>query len=649
MPLSTTGGRNRALRRVSVVAGLLCLLLAASAWAAVGGLTQKAGTAGCISETGAGPCADGVGLDSAFAMTVSPDGKNAYVASFNSSAVLILDRNTVTGELTQKAGTAGCISESGSAGACVDGTALLSANAVTVSPDGKSVYVGSRNGDAVAIFDRDSSTGALTQKAGTAGCISDDGTGGLCTDGTALETVLSIAVSADGANVYVSSGAAVAIFDRTATGVLVQKAGTAGCISQNGGPCVDGDALSNVGGLSISPDGANVYAASFTSKAVLTFDRNPSTGALTQKAGTAGCIQETGASPCGDGVALQGPASTAISPDGTSIYVASGSTSNAVAVFDRNPSTGVLTQKAGTAGCISETGAGPCTDGVALDSPQSVVAFPEGTGVYVISSVSDAAAIFDRDTTTGALTQRPGVAGCISNDGTAGACADGTGMDGATGVAISPGGSNVYVAAQISDAVAVLDRDVAPETTIDSGPSGVTNDNTPTFGFSSNEAGSTFECSLDAGAFSACSGAGATHTTAVLADGAHTFQVRAVDPTANPDPTPASRAFTVETATSPGTDTTPPDTAIDKAPKTKVKTKKKKAKVSVSFSSEAGASFECRLDDSDFDPCSSPFTVKAKSKGGKGKSHTIEIRAIDQAGNVEQDAASVDFKLIRKD
>jgi hypothetical protein len=108
-------------------------------------------------------------------------------------------------------------------------------------------------------------------------------------------------------------------------------------------------------------------------------------------------------------------------------------------------------------------------------------------------------------------------------------------------------------------------------------------------------------------------------------------------------------AFTVDTTTSPGTDTTPPDTTIGKAPKAKAKVKKKKAKVSVSFSSEAGARFECRLDDGDFDPCTSPFTVKAKSKGGKGKSHTIEIRATDQAGNVEQDAASVDFKLIRKD
>ena len=39
---------------------------------------------------------------------------------------------------------------------------------------------------------------------------------------------------------------------------------------------------------------------------------------------------------------------------------------------------------------------------------------------------------------------------------------------------------------------------VPPVTTIDSGPSGFTNDPTPTYAFSSNEAGSTFECRVDA-------------------------------------------------------------------------------------------------------------------------------------------------------
>jgi streptogramin lyase/lysophospholipase L1-like esterase len=84
-----------------------------------------------------------------------------------------------------------------------------------------------------------------------------------------------------------------------------------------------------------------------------------------------------------------------------------------------------------------------------------------------------------------------------------------------------------------------------PNTTITSGPSGATNDPTPTFAFSSSEAGSTFECKLDSGSYAACS---SPKTVSHLADGSHTFYVQATDPGQNADPTPATRPFTVRTA-----------------------------------------------------------------------------------------------------
>ncbi len=43
------------------------------------------------------------------------------------------------GDLRQKPGTAGCISETGTDGDCEDGTAWDTPRAVTVSPDGTSV------------------------------------------------------------------------------------------------------------------------------------------------------------------------------------------------------------------------------------------------------------------------------------------------------------------------------------------------------------------------------------------------------------------------------------------------------------------------------------------------------------------------------
>lgn len=93
-----------------------------------------------------------------------------------------------------------------------------------------------------------------------------------------------------------------------------------------------------------------------------------------------------------------------------------------------------------------------------------------------------------------------------------------------------------------------------PETTIDSGPSGPTNNSSPSFAFSSNEQRVTFECRLDSGTWSSCS---APKSYSGLAAGQHTFEVRATDAAGNVDPTPASRSFTV--------DTTPPDLS-DPAP-----------------------------------------------------------------------------------
>jgi hypothetical protein len=161
-----------------------------------------------------------------------------------------------------------------------------------------------------------------------------------------------------------------------------------------------------------------------------------------------------------------------------------------------------------------------------------------------------------------------------------------------------------------------------PDTFISSGPAqgSTTADRTPTFAFTA-VTPSDFKCSVDGGAFASCT---SPHTTAELADDEHTFSVRATNANGETDPTPASRTFTVQGDDS---DTTPPETTIDKAPKKKTKSKKAKFEFS---SSEAGSSFVCKLDKGDFKSCTSPFSEAVK----KGK-HTFSVRAIDAADNAD--------------
>ena len=147
--------KRLARREVAVLslAGLVLLLATAGALAVTGDLTQPAGSAGCVSETGAGPCADGHGLGGPRSVAVSADGKSVYVASDLSNDVARFNRNTTTGAITQPAGSAGCVSETG-AEACADGHGLSGPRSVAVSAAGKSVYVASEKSGAVVRFNR---------------------------------------------------------------------------------------------------------------------------------------------------------------------------------------------------------------------------------------------------------------------------------------------------------------------------------------------------------------------------------------------------------------------------------------------------------------------------------------------------------------
>ncbi len=447
--------------RATVLAWVLAAAAGGSqAAAAPGDLTQKPGTPGCLADTGiAGVCADGTALNTPRAVTVSPDGVSVYVAAINSGAIDVLDR-LPDGSIVQKPGTAGCISNNGTGGACFDGAGLSGVRGLAVSPDGTSVYGAAYVTDAIAILDRDAN-GALTQKAGTAGCISDNGTGA-CVDGTALNGAAAVAISPDGTSVYIAAqdNDAVVAFDRASDGALTQKAGAAGCITLVAqAPCATGAGLDEPRGIAVSRDGKSVYVASGVSDTLTVFDRAID-GTLTQKPGATGCLDDGGDAPCADVTGLDGAFGVTVSPDGFNVYAAS-QFSDAVTVFDR-AADGALTQKPLTAGCVSNDGsAGACADGDALDGARNVALSPDGLSAYVASDDADAVTVLDR-AADGGLTQHVAPAGCVSNDGTNGTCADGAGLDGAFGVAVSPGGTSAYVVSQFANAVSVFDREPFP-------------------------------------------------------------------------------------------------------------------------------------------------------------------------------------------
>jgi hypothetical protein len=179
-----------------------------------------------------------------------------------------------------------------------------------------------------------------------------------------------------------------------------------------------------------------------------------------------------------------------------------------------------------------------------------------------------------------------------------------------------------------------------PETKLDFVPPDPSLSSTVSFTYESNEPGSSFECALDGAPFAACAASGVTYMG--LANGPHSFQVRAIDPSANVDPTPAGYSFSVAVpalAPPPLVPVASPQTLFAKKPPAKTRDRTPTFR----FRSDlAGASFECAVDHGRFKPCRSPFTTKKLSFG----KHSFAVRAV--AGSLaDTTPLKVGFKVIK--
>jgi DNA-binding beta-propeller fold protein YncE len=427
-----------------------------------GTLKQLRGTAGCVGAPTArrAGCATARALKGpgpfmgSRAIGISPDGRNVYVASSGSDAIAIFDRNKTTGALTQPSGKGGCIA-SGGGGSCARAVGLGGANSVAISADGHNVYATSRDSSAVTAFARNRKTGALHQLAG--GCLSGLPLPG-CTGGEALVAPDVVVVSSDGRNVYAGAffGNAVATFTRDpSTGALTQPAGAAGCIAESNTACTPGIALGSVEGLAISRNGSTVYTGSALSNAVAILTRDPSTGVLAQATDGSGCITNAALTGCTTGVQLGGANAVTLSTDGSQVYVTS-LLSNSVTSFNRS-SAGGLTQKRGTTGCLVLLRAPGCSFGRSLSAPEGLAASPDGRNVYVAAFSTGALDVMTRNRVTGRILQRPGRPGCLAARRRPG-CASARAVRGISSIAISPDGRFVYSTSFASNAVDVFRR-----------------------------------------------------------------------------------------------------------------------------------------------------------------------------------------------
>jgi hypothetical protein len=173
-----------------------------------------------------------------------------------------------------------------------------------------------------------------------------------------------------------------------------------------------------------------------------------------------------------------------------------------------------------------------------------------------------------------------------------------------------------------------VEDSTSPVPSVDSGPSGLTNDSTPTFSFSATDAATPidFQCSIDTGtpSFGACSGPGNTDTpVSALADGTYTFRVQATDPAGNS--AIATRSFQV--------DATPPSVSIDSGPTGTIAT----TTPTFTFSATDAVgpiTFNCSIDTGtpSFGACSGPGNSDTSAPLADG-GYAFRVRATDGAGN----------------
>ncbi|MET0557189.1 MAG: hypothetical protein ABW065_00760 [Solirubrobacterales bacterium] len=433
----------------------------------------------CYSTTGVTGCTSQPGLDGqsglSAGMTASPDGRSVY--QLTSKSTLVQFDVAADGSLSYVT----CI---GDASLGVNNPCPVAAPGfkvgsggsgdLAVSPDGGNLYAVGPEGDAVAVFRRDTSgpnVGRLTSE----GCLANTGTttcdlvpGTTHGQAPGLDGPWALAISANGANVYVASlaGNAVAVLKRDTSGPALGRLSSDGCLALTGtGLCnaVPGSthgeapALEAPDDVALSPDQRNVYVSSvFGAVVVLSRDvTGPTPGRLVAD----GCLAQTARTVCdavagstkGQAPGISNPQALVVSPDGANVYVAGQAYTAAFKRDTSGPTPGRLVSD----GCLAILFTATCdnvagnTHGRVLGASSSaVVISPDGANVYSVASGEEFVVAFRRDAAGGLVFD-----GCKTKTGVTSCDAVGGATQGqAPGImrpsdlAMAPNGGALYVA-----------------------------------------------------------------------------------------------------------------------------------------------------------------------------------------------------------
>ena len=300
-------------------------------------------------------------------MTVSDDGRNVYVASLTSDQLTVLRRGGDDGHLRR----VGCLSYRHRPG-CRRDKRLYGITKVVTSADGRSAYA--ITDAAVVGFARAGATGMLRPLPGRGGCVGDAAG---CARASDFNSPDDVAIAPSGRSLYVvdsEAGIVVAVVRDPSSGALSVHAAAADCSTAAPVVACPTAALRGATAIEVSADGRFAYTGSTRAAGPVSF-------ALGSEPGL---IQRVVSAP----VALPrmtDPYDLAVSSDGTRVYLA-GAGPIRLSTFAADPATGVLTQLDGPGGCLAVGAAPGCATGHDVTLPRYVVVSPDGLNVYVTSA-----------------------------------------------------------------------------------------------------------------------------------------------------------------------------------------------------------------------------------------------------------------------